>query len=143
MFNSTSMRLRNHFRWPLAALAPARVPAVEAAQGGAVSLLHVSLNEGEHGPVLALSGEADLTTLGELNGALEEQIRAAARLLTVDLSMLRYADSASIAALVRAARTLREQGGELELLHPQQAVARILSLTGVDQVVTIRCEQES
>lgn len=144
MFNSTSALLRNNVLRSLAVSARAGVSAAaEAAQGGTVSLLHVSVTEGEHGPVLALSGEADLTTLGQLNGALEEQIWTEARFLTVDMSMLRYADSASIAALVRAARTLREQGGELQLLHPQPAVARILSLTGVDQVVTIRCEQES
>jgi anti-sigma B factor antagonist len=108
-----------------------------------VPLLEVRVAEGEKGPVLVLSGESDLTTLGQLNSALEELIWTGARHLTVDLSRLRYADSASIAALAQAARTLREQGGQLELLHPQQSVARILSLTGVDQVVIIRAKDEA
>jgi anti-sigma B factor antagonist len=108
-----------------------------------VPLLEVSVTDGQYGPVLALSGEADLTTLGQLNSALDEQIWAGVRLLTVDLSRLRYADSASIAALVQAARTLRGQGGDLELLRPQPSVTRILSLTGVDQALVIRGEGEA
>ncbi len=103
-----------------------------------MTLLEACVTDGQYGPVLVLSGQADLTTLAQLNSALDAQIWAGPRLLTVDLSRLTYADSASIAALTLAARTLRGQGGELELLHPQATVARILSLTGVDQVVTIR-----
>lgn len=118
----------------------ARVHTAEADQGGCVTLLRVSLTNGQYGPVLALSGEADLTTLEQLNSALDAQIRTGAHFLTVDLSGLGYADSSSITALVRAARTLRDQGGELQLLHPQPTVARILSLTGVDQAVPVRDE---
>jgi anti-anti-sigma regulatory factor len=44
---------------------------------------------------------------------------------------------------VRAALALRDQGGQLELVHPQQAVARLLSLLGVDQYLTVRDEPES
>lgn len=113
-----------------------------ADQGDAVTLLQVCVSDSEYGPVLGLSGEADLTTLGQLTSALEAQIWAGTRLLTVDLSRLRYADSASIAAFVQAARSLRDQGGELELLRPQRAIARILALTGVDKILTVRTEIE-
>lgn len=107
-----------------------------------MTLLRVSVTDGEDGPLLVLSGEADLTTLGQLNSALDARLHDGAGRLAVDLSGLRYADSASITALVRAGRTLRAKGGELELLHPQPAVARILSLTGVDQLVVVRGECE-
>jgi anti-sigma B factor antagonist len=108
-----------------------------------VPLLEISVTDGEHGPVIVLSGEADLTTLGQLNSALDEQIWAGVRILTVDLSRLGYADSASVAAFVQAARALRSQGGDLELLHPQPSVARILSLVGVDQMLVIRGEGQA
>lgn len=113
-------------------------PLPELDQGGDVTLLDVCVADGENGPTLVLSGEADLTTLGQLNCVLEELIWTGTRLLTVDLSRLRYADSASIAALVQADRTLRGQGGQLEVLSPQQTVARVLNLTGVDQILTVR-----
>ena len=39
-----------------------------------------------------------------------------------------------------AARTLRERGGSLVLLRPRRPVARVLALTGADQMFTIREE---
>lgn len=108
-----------------------------------MTLLQVCVTDGENGPVLVLTGESDLTTIEQLKSALDAQIRGGARLVTVDLSGLRYADSASITALARAARTLRGRGGELELLHPQPSIARILNLTGIDQSVTVRGEDEA
>lgn len=140
MNNSSPLRLRSGVRWPLDASAPALVHGAVTDQGGDVTLLRVSVTDGEGGPLLLLSGEADLTTLGQLTSALDAQVDDGAVRLTVDLSGLTYADSASITALVRAGRALRVKGGELELLHPQPAVARILSLTGVDQLVVVRGE---
>jgi anti-anti-sigma factor len=98
-------------------------------------MLDISVTNGLSGPVLSLAGEADVTTLAQLNSALDTQIHTGARLLTVDLSRLRFADSATVAALIAAARSMRGQGGRLEVLHPRPAVARILQLTGADQIL--------
>jgi anti-sigma B factor antagonist len=100
--------------------------------------LEISVAAGEAGPVLTLSGEADLTTVAELTEALTAQLAIGARHLTVDLSRLRFADSAVIRALVLADRTLKTRGGGLALAHPQPVVARALSLLGVDQAIEIR-----
>ena len=88
--------------------------------------------------MLKLSGEADLTTAAELTGALSAQLAAGARHLTVDLSRLRFADSAVIRELVLADRRLKERGGGLALAHPPPVVARALSLLGVDQRIEVR-----
>ena len=111
-----------------------------AVKDGTVNLLDISVADGDSGPVVALSGEADQTTLAQLNSALDAQVCASVSLLTVDLSQLRFADSATVAALLLTARSLRDQGGQLELRHPQPAVARVLELTGADQVLTVRLE---
>jgi stage II sporulation protein AA (anti-sigma F factor antagonist) len=81
-----------------------------------------------------------MTSAAELDGALAAQLSGGARHLTADVSALRFADSASIRALVLAARTLKERGGNLVLVSPQPPVARVLSLTGADQLLTIRRE---
>jgi anti-sigma B factor antagonist len=101
-------------------------------------LLQILVTQDDSGPVVALCGEADVTTLAQLNSVLSAQVRASPRYLAVDLSLLRFADSATITALALAARTLRGQGGQLELRRPMPAIARVLQLTGVDQVVTVR-----
>jgi anti-sigma B factor antagonist len=95
---------------------------------------------GASGPVILLSGEADLTTVAQLSALIAAQLAGGTRQLTIDVSELWFADSASIRTLVLAARTLRERGGGLVLLRPQRPVARVLALTGAEQMFTIREE---
>ena len=89
-----------------------------------MSLLEISVAVGESGPVLSVSGEADVTTVAELSEALTAQLADGTRHLRVDLSGLRFADSSAIRALV--------------LANPQSAVARALSLLGVDRAIEVR-----
>jgi anti-sigma B factor antagonist len=103
-----------------------------------VTLLSIHVAATEAGPVVSLSGEADVTTVARLQEALDGQITPASRTLVVEVSGLRFADSASIGVLIGAARRLREQGGHLVLLSPQPALARMITLLGVDQVLTVR-----
>lgn len=101
-------------------------------------MLEASVTAGESGPVIMLAGEADLTRAGQLSALITGQLAEGTRQLTIDASGLRFADSASIRALVLAARTLQQRGGSLVLLRPQPPVARMLALIGADQVITIR-----
>lgn len=99
--------------------------------------LEASVADGPSGPVIMLYGEADLTSAAELRALLTVQLSGGTGHLTIDMSRLTFADSATIQALVLAARTLKERNGTLVLLHPQPAVARLLTLTGAEQMVTI------
>jgi anti-sigma B factor antagonist len=103
-----------------------------------VGLLRITVTAGESGPVLVLAGETDMTTVAELSGALTAQLASGARHLTVDISELRFADSPSMRALALTARALRERNGDMVLLRPQPTVARVLSLTSLDQIATVR-----
>ncbi len=100
--------------------------------------LEITVGAGESGPVVKLSGECDVSVAGQLSDALDAQLASGARHLTVDLSGLRFADSASIRVLVRTHQVLKERGGTLELAFPQATVSRVLSLLGVDQVLPVR-----
>ena len=127
-------------------VSPAHHPAPPDSGVGrdsAATPLSIRVTAGESGPVLMLSGEADITTLAQLENALSAQLAAGAGILTVDLSGLGFADSATIGALVRAARTLKSQGRRLNLASPQPALARMLALLGVDKVVPIRDDAPS
>jgi anti-sigma B factor antagonist len=103
-----------------------------------VGQLAITTGAGQDGPVIVVSGETDLTTAPQLSHALTAQLASGAQNLTVDIAELTFADSASIRALVLAARTLHERGGDLVLLRPQPVVARVLSLLGADQMITVR-----
>ncbi len=100
--------------------------------------LTASVTAGESGPVIVLCGEADLTSAGQLSALITAQVSRGTRQLTVDLSGLRFADLATIRTLVLAARTLQERGGDMILLRPRRPVAKVLALTGADQMFTIR-----
>lgn len=87
--------------------------------------------------VVRLVGEADVTTpaLAEVLGA--EAARKPRELL-VDVSELTFIDSAALHELVRAHRALRADGCQLAIVGPTGAVARILQLSALDQVIPVR-----
>jgi anti-anti-sigma factor len=108
-----------------------------------VGALESSVTAGESGPVIVLSGESDLTSAGQLSELLSAQLSTGARNLMLDVSELSFADSASVRALVLAARTLRERGGSLVLIRPQSAVARVLELMGVTELVVVQGAEQA
>lgn len=103
-----------------------------------MSTLNTAVAAGESGPVLVLSGEADITSAAELSQILTAQLADGTSHLTIDLSGLRFADSATIHALIQAALALKDRGGTLTLLRPQRAVAKVLTLIGVDKLIILR-----
>ena len=107
---------------------------------GAVSQgrLTASVAAGASGPVVVLSGEADLTSAAQLSALISAQLSDDTRQLTVDVSGLRFADTASIRTLVLAARTLKERGGSLVLLRPQETMSTVLDLLGAAQMFSIQ-----
>ena len=113
----------------------------------APDLLEVSIKASGTDTVVVLSGEADLVSAGRLRELIDVQLSTGAWQLTIDISELRYCDSASLRELLRAARSLRERGGDVILLHPQPAVARLLELNAANRLLTIhthgpRCHEE-
>ena len=108
-----------------------------------MSTLRAAVSAGESGPLIMLSGETDIATVAELSELVTAQLAGGTVHLTIDASGLSFADSASVRVLVLAARTLKERGGGLVLLRPQQGVARMLEITGADQMITVRGETET
>lgn len=90
------------------------------------------------GTIIELSGQADVTNSGRLVEALCTQLPPGAVRLVLDVSQLAYMDSMALRALVVAAKVLKNRGGQLTVLHPREAVRRMLSLTGVDTLVLIQ-----
>jgi anti-sigma B factor antagonist len=80
------------------------------------------VSAGAAGPVVILSGEADLRSAGRLSELLTAQLATGVERLRVDVSGLSFIDSASMRALVLAARALRERGRVLVLARPQPVV---------------------
>jgi anti-sigma B factor antagonist len=105
--------------------------------GSPMSTLRVCITAGDAGPVLVLAGEADVTNAERLRDVVSSALASGAVYLTVDAAGLSYADSSAIGILAGTGRTLKELGGALILLRPQESVLRTLTLLQVDQVITI------
>lgn len=87
--------------------------------------------------LVKLTGEADVTGSETLRGLLESQTRSRPALLVIDMSGLRFMDSAALLAILRAHRALDKEGGRLVLVSPHSTVARVLEMTEVDRIVPI------
>lgn len=105
-----------------------------------MSLLQTSVTAGASGPLIVLSGVADISTITQLSGVITSQLSEITRqlMMMIDVSGLRFADSAAIALLLLVARTLKGQGGSMVPIRPQPAVARAVTLADPDQIITIQ-----
>lgn len=96
--------------------------AVTAEAGGDVTVLH-------------LAGELDLATADQVDEAVRRQLDAGRPRLLAHLAGLDFCDSSGLAAFVRASRRCADAGGWLRLAGQHGRVARVLALTGLDEML--------
>jgi anti-anti-sigma factor len=84
-----------------------------------------------HRTVVAIRGEQDLGTAGRLAEALCGAAAMGGGDLVVDLSGVRFMDSAIVNELVSCRRQLHAQGRELALRSPSAIARRILGMCGL------------
>lgn len=83
--------------------------------------------------VVAVSGELDLDTMGELNEALATDNGLATTV--VDLRGLTFIDSSGVSGVMAAARRARDAGARLVCVPGPPSIQRVFQLTGVDTVL--------
>ena len=86
-------------------------------------------------PVVTTPEEIDTTNADGLRTSLLEAAANGHPTFVVDMSRTRFCDSAGLHALVAAHRRARAEGGQLRLVISGDAVLRIFSITGMDQVI--------
>jgi anti-sigma B factor antagonist len=88
---------------------------------------------GDH-TVVALGGELDLATQGELRTLLNDLVVAGQVHLVLDLSEVTFLDSTGIGALIGTRRRVHAFQGSLALVCPGEAVMKIFTITGLEKV---------
>ncbi len=100
--------------------------------------------------VVEVRGELDLGTAPELEGPLEEAVRAAEPLL-IDLSACEFIDSTGIAMIVRAWQQLGDGNGDgdgsdkgrrVVICSANDQVRRVLEITGLELSIPIYGSRE-
>jgi anti-sigma B factor antagonist len=104
--------------------------------------LNVSSRSRDDHVNVTVSGEIDLYTAPRLHSGLSAVIAKAdpESRVTVDMSRVDFCDSTGMNVLLTSLRQANERGIGFELAAPRPAVKKILQVTGLDSVFTIRSE---
>lgn len=96
--------------------------AMREEERGAVSVLH-------------LLGELDMATAPQVEDRVDELVAADRCQLLLDLAGLDFCDSAGLNAFIRGDRRCQRHGGWLRLTGARGHVARVIELSGLDEVL--------
>ncbi|MGW7616214.1 STAS domain-containing protein [Streptomyces antimycoticus] len=108
-------------------------------QGGALVHETIRVDREATGPDscrVAVSGELDLVTAGEVRQALQRAV-GDNRVVVIDLGGLTFCDCTGLSALLAAARTAQAAHVELRLCAVPCFLARILRLSGTRDAFTV------
>jgi anti-anti-sigma factor len=103
-----------------------------------LSLLEVSAETGNLGPVIVLAGDADGSSATQLDEVLTAVVSGRTVHLTIDATNLRSVDPATAQTLVLAALIVMVQGGSTVLVNPQEPVLKRLNHTRATEMFSIQ-----
>ena len=96
----------------------------------------VEHNEGS-ARMLTVSGELDLRTSPELEERLARMWNSNAELVILDLRQIEFMDSTGLRVLLGAHQRAQETGRRFALVRGADQVERVLTLTGVRDLLTV------
>ena len=102
-----------------------------------VDQLRASVSAGGSYTLVVLAGESDMNTCQQLRDVLEQAMFRPARHLVIDMSGLEFIDSATVHVLMSVQGTFAGDGGQMSFVAPHPSIARVLNLTGTDQIVPV------
>jgi anti-anti-sigma factor len=96
-----------------------------------------TLDLGDDSYVCTLAGDLDTYTTELFEHELDRLHGLGAERVIVDLAAVGFMDSTGLGLLLRAARRLRANGGDLVVVTADPRLLRILEITGSDRRLTI------
>ena len=88
-------------------------------------------------PVIAVSGEVDLSTAPELREMLLPFAESSPPLVVADLTDVTFVDSTALGVLVTSLKHIRAGGGDLRLVVTQPHISKVLDITGLSDVFSV------
>ena len=88
--------------------------------------------------IVDVRGELDVATAPSLQDVLDHLMAEGVRRIVVDLAETSFVDSTGLGALLTAHRRMHAHHGELVLSNLRPAARRLLELTALDRVFTVR-----
>lgn len=87
--------------------------------------------------VLSFGGDIDVASAVTVRDALDRVIAAGHHRIALDLSEVRFLDSTGLGVMVGRLKAVRDLGGDMHLVSTSARIARVLSITSLDEVFTI------
>ncbi|HEX5614340.1 MAG TPA: STAS domain-containing protein [Acidimicrobiia bacterium] len=94
--------------------------------------MQIDVQESSGNVVVAVVGEIDAHTCGDLAAALERVIESGAQAVTLDVAGVEFIDSSGLRVLIQANERL--EPGRLGLRAPNETFRRLLEITGLHDV---------
>jgi anti-sigma B factor antagonist len=89
-------------------------------------------------PTVVLRGEIDMLFEVQLQTCFQNALETHPSEIVVDMAQLTFIDSTGLNALMAAKRMLQENGGHLVIANPPRIALRVLEMSGLTEVFTIR-----
>ncbi len=89
------------------------------------------------GVVVTVTGDIDLFTTPDFKRAVAEAMSRDTETLVIDLSRSTFMDSSSLGVLIGAHRKLARRGRPLIVVCDNEAILKVLRVTGLDGVFTV------
>lgn len=96
-----------------------------------------TVSAGSQHALVRVDGELDMGTAAPLWAVLRSHLAADRRFLRLDVHGLRFLDATALSGITAVHRDALEARGTLILTGVQSVVGRVLSLTGLDEVLFI------
>ena len=109
--------------------------AVSTGSSGTTPLTIDVIDEGPSQARVRLGGQLDLTNVQKFDAEVHEQEARRLKQLVVDLSGLRFVDSAGIASLLRLTERAGETSSELRFTHGPDCLERVLQISGLTEIL--------
>ena len=87
--------------------------------------------------VVRADGELDVSTAPQLRQTITTALDQGDGRVIIDLTAVTFMDSTTLGVLIGAHNKVREIGGALGLVCPDDRVRRVFSITGLDKVFTL------
>lgn len=96
----------------------------------------VSMHHDQDVGTIVLAGELDLNGVPQLAATVDQLLHQNVTLVRIDTTDLRFVDSCGLSSLLQIQATARAAGAELRLDGTTGAVARVIHMAGLTDVLT-------
>jgi anti-sigma B factor antagonist len=104
----------------------------------ATPALQMAVSFDEDEAVVSVAGDVDVWSSPRLRARLDGLVDEGNLSLVIDLAGVRFMDSTGLGTLVGTLKHIRQAGGDMTLRSPTPGVMRVIEITGLTKVLSIR-----